>query len=449
MNIKTTTALYILNTHPYRENITDLSISGNPEYTAPILNYFEEKKGKYDTETGESFGNQLNCVYFDSKQGKFVKRLLNRNLINSLTFELTNNSLLSEIEFQNDLKLKSIKELETTIKNKFLYKRVSLRSMPLELAKLKLNRSSTNERLIETNHLDFLPPIMQIIGYKFTDEKKKFCEESGDLKLEFKCKWFNHSSKSFSEEFLPYQTLIVINELTQENNITRVNDFINSNVLFQHPINKLITLEGTDIKINYNFHIPEKIIFNHYYHEIKSFDLINQKEFRISDFSKIKKISDNEFWGLTYPSYHNNKRLKINDCDFKPNNYYYINYKDQYKYDTKRIIKVVEILFYVDNISDFKKNESYKNEHIVLNDNNSLTINFGKIEDVGTLIKSLKDDPNISVLIKANCLLRNGLLRHFRLDGVQGVREIRQFEKEDNETTSLINLFENSYEETS
>src|SRR5690554_3122490 len=141
MNIKTTTALYILKTHPYRENITDLSISGNPEYTAPILNYFEEKKGKHDTETGESFGDQLNCIYFDSKQGKFIKRLINKNLINRLTFELTNNSLLSEIEFQKDLKLKSIKELETTIKSKFLSKRVSLRSMPLELAKVKLNRS--------------------------------------------------------------------------------------------------------------------------------------------------------------------------------------------------------------------------------------------------------------------------------------------------------------------
>lgn len=89
MEFKTTKGLFVLKTHPYNENIDNVKISGNPEYTSPILNLFEEKKGKHDIDTGEHLGNQINCLFYDSKQGKFVKKLINKKLTNSLTFDIS------------------------------------------------------------------------------------------------------------------------------------------------------------------------------------------------------------------------------------------------------------------------------------------------------------------------------------------------------------------------
>src|SRR5690554_1485125 len=256
-------ALYVLKTHPYNEDVQNVKISGNPEYTSPVLNSFEEKRGKHDTETGKALGNQLHGIYYDSKNGKFIKKLINTNLVTKISFDLIDNPFFSEFKFEIESQV-TIKEIERIIKNKYLNKKVSLRSISIELEKKKLNRSNSVEKLIETNHLDFLPPVMQIIGYRFSDEKKKFCEETGDLKLEFKCKWYNHISRGFSEEFLPYQTLILINELIEEKKkISGINDTINSNQLIQYPIpeNEVFNLEGTPVKINFTIVEPQNIVF--------------------------------------------------------------------------------------------------------------------------------------------------------------------------------------------
>ena len=366
MEINTKRGLYVLKTHPYNEDVQNIKISGNPEYTSPILNYFEEKKGKYDTDTGAAFGDQIHGVYYDSKQGKFIKRLINKNLLNTLTFDVSHEVLLSDIQFINDskevIKHSNHKEIEKIIKKNFINRKVSLRSIYIELTKKKINVSNTSEKLIETNHLDFLPPVMQIIGFRFNDEKKKFCEETGDLKLEFKCKWFNNVTKTFSEEFLPYQALVFIDEIIDETaNITGINNIINSNGLIQYPLTKqqIFLLEGNGIKITHNVMIPKKIIFNHYYHEINGLDLIYQESARVSDVSKINILADNAFREKKYPSYESNTKLNIFDCPFTPNTYMLVKYKDQFDLITDRVIRISQILLYVNDKTEFNSVNEY------------------------------------------------------------------------------------------
>ena len=449
MEIKTTKGLFVLKTHPYNENIDNVKISGNPEYTPPILNLFEEKKGKHDIDTGEHLGNQINCLFYDSKQGKFVKKLINKKLTNSLTFDISKNNLLSEIEFKKDSKDDNNpfnhKEIEKFIKKNLLYKKASLRSISIELTKKKVNVSSSTEKLVQTNHLDFLPPVMQIIGYRFSDEKKKFCDETGDLKLELKCKWFNHSSKTFSEEFLPYQALILINEINDEaETITGINELINSNRLIQYPLDKkeTFTLENSTIEVKFDVVIPKKMIFNHYYHEVLGSGYVFQKDSRISDIGKIREIKDNAFRGETYPSYNNNKKINISDCPFTSNTYMLIKYKDQFDRIADRVIRISEILIYVNEIAKFNQDEEYTQTNIQVNEDGFTTITSEKWQ---SLKNKLTNDKNVSILIKANCLLRKGKIRYFRLVGFLSIQEIKSFELEEKQEGDTIKKIAQSF----
>lgn len=457
METKIKKGLYVLKTHPYNEDIQNIKISGNPDYTSPILNYFEVKKGKHDIETGEHLGDQLNCIFYDSKQGKFVKKLFNKKLVNSLTFDISKNNLLSEIEFEkvykNDNNPLNQKELEIFFKKNLFYKKVSLRSISIELKKSKINNSSNSGKLIETNHLDFLPPVMQIIGYRFSDEKKKFCEETGELKLEIKCKWFNHYSKSFSEEFLPYQILILINDIISETEtITGIDDIINSNGVIQYPLDEKETffLENTHTKILFDIVTPENIIYNHYYHEINGKGILFKNDKRLSNISQIKLLNDNAFWGETYPCYNNNKKINIYDCPFTENTYKLIKYKDQFDRITERIIRISEILLYVNDKSNFQNAEDYKETFSEINDEGFTILKSKKWEKIQTIKKKLLADENATIMIKANCLLRKGKIRHFRLDGFLSIQEINSFNiegKEDTDTTTKSDksFFEDLY----
>lgn len=449
MEINTTKGLFVLKTHPYNEDIDDVKISGNPEYTSPILNLFEEKKGKHDIDTGEHLGNLINCLFYDSKQGKFVKKLINKKLTNPLTFNTSEYNLLSEIEFKKDSKDDnnsfSHKEIEKFIKKNLLYKKASLRSMSIELTKKKVNVSSSTEKLVQTNHLDFLPPVMQIIGYRFCDEKKKFCDETGDLKLELKCKWFNHSSKTFSEEFLPYQALILINEIKDEaKTITGIENLINSNGLIQYPLNKkqIFELEGIETKITHNVIIPEKITFNHYYHEVLGSGYLFQKDSRISDIGKIREIEDNAFNGNTYPSYKNNKKINISDCPFTSNTYMLVKYKDQFDRISDRVIRISEILIYANDIKTFNQDEEYTKTKIQVNEDGFTTITSEKWQ---SLKKRLTKDKNVSILIKANCLLRKGKIRYFRLVGFLSIQEIKALEIEEKQEDGTTNTIKKAF----
>ena len=247
--------LYVTSEHPYSEDVKTIKISGNPEFTSPVINVFEEKKAKHDIETGKSLGKSLHGMYYDTKNGKFIKKWINGELMTSISNEVENDIFLELITFPEEVKFKDIDEIFI---NKYLNKKVTLHSVNIELNKKKINRSNNTGKPVETNHLDFLPPIMHVIGNRFTDEKKRYCDETGKLNIEFKCKWYNHITKSYSEDFFPYQILFLIKKMENEQlTISGINDIINSNKLIQYPIDKSFELEGIeDIIINYQILEP-------------------------------------------------------------------------------------------------------------------------------------------------------------------------------------------------
>ena len=287
--------------------------------------------------------------------------------------------------------------------------------------KKKINRSNSTGKLIETNHLDFLPPIMHVIGYRFTDEKKRYCDETGKLNIEFKCKWYNHVTKSYSEDFFPYQILFVIKKIENEKlTISGINDIINSNKLIQHTIDKSFELEGReDIVINYQIIEPKEIIFKHYFYNLFSFDYISQKDLNVNYISNLRQIDDNVIWGESYPSYLNNRKQNTYDCSFDEGQYLYIKYKDQFERITNRIVRVSQLLIYGSNL--------YQYEDIGINSNEGFVEINKEYWKQNSVKQRLSEDENISIMIKANCLLRKGKIRYFRLEGFLSIKVIKSF----------------------
>lgn len=440
---KTAKILYVTNEHPYYENVKTVKISGNPEFTSPVINVFEEKNAKHDIETGKNLGKSLHGMYYDTKNGKFIKKWINSGLMTSISSAVDDDVFLELIKFSNEAKLK---EIDGEFKDAYLNKKVTLHSVNIELNKQKINRSNSNGNLVETNHLDFLPPIMHVIGYRFADDKKKYCDETGKLNIEFKCKWYNHVTKSYSEEFIPYQILFLIKPINNEQlTISGINDVINSNKLIQHPINKNFELEGTvGIFINFQIIEPKEIIFKHYFHNLDSFDFVGQKDLNINNTSNSVQIDDNVIWGESYPSFLNNRKLNIYDCAFEENQYLYIRYKDQFERITNRIIRVSKLLIYADNLN------KYGGIDVKLNSEGFAEINKEKWETLKPFKRDLIEDENISIMIKANCLLRKGKIRYFRLNGILNIKEIKSFEmtkKDPNgkDVTTYHSLFEEKY----
>lgn len=82
--------LYVTSEHPYYEDVKTIKISGNPEFTSPVINVFEEKNAKHDIETGKSLGRSLHGMYYDTKNGKFIKKWVNDGLVTSISNAVEN-----------------------------------------------------------------------------------------------------------------------------------------------------------------------------------------------------------------------------------------------------------------------------------------------------------------------------------------------------------------------
>ena len=441
--------LLVFKTHPFVKDLTNIKIAAYSDYTSPIFVVKEIKEKSFDKETGRDIGQQLHCTYYNSRDGKFTDKWINSNLVNRINFSVSNNKILAEFDFKKELddskKELTSKNYEKLIKENYLNKKVVLKSVHLELSKNKINRTKENGELIETSHLEFLPPVMTIIAYRFPDEKFKFCEKSGQPLIELKCKWYNSNSKTFSESFFPFEILFYVKE-TQElflNNdlLSDVNESIDGNSFFNldipiFPINKSFILEGSNTKISKTLGRSESIMYKHYFYQMNYFDYIIQKRSAITIDDIFIKMTENNIFGKKYPDYDSRGfRLKTIDCKFNIGNYYYITYKDTYNNITKRIIKINELFIY---IKDFKKvKATYANLSSWLIDEDPDFVNYnyhgdgkiyihlpGEIIPDNTLPKTIFDDQNVEIILRTNCLLRKGKIRNFKISSIIEIQEI-------------------------
>jgi len=428
------------NSHPYYKEDTSFKITAYAEYTPPILIIIESKNSKFDVDNGIPLGQSIHCIYYNSNNGKFESKWMNGNLLNPVIAK--NNVFFENIKFEEN---QTQKQIDTFIKCTFYNKKVALKSLDLELKKVKAYRSFEKDKFIETNHLEFLPPIMTIIAHRFPDDKKKFCEETGRLKVDFKCKWYNSASKSFSEEFIPYQVLQLVketSELFEKDILSDIKVAIESNKLIKINVKDkdVFSLEGSDslVEIKKTILEPTDIYFKHYHYVFQSFNCVTQKKQILKLDSVFETKDQTDVFGASYPDYNNGLINRVIDCHFKEGQYYQIQYSDQFQRVTKRIIKVTDLIIYINNYDQFKKD--YK---ISENENSQETefTNFYYEEDQGAgfskirflinkkptesfKVKSVIEDNNLECFIVANCLLRRGKIRNFKLKNILSVTEI-------------------------
>ncbi|WBV58058.1 hypothetical protein PFY10_06340 [Chryseobacterium daecheongense] len=374
-----------LQNHPYLSSNHKIKIAANADMTPPIMIVGEIlNKDEYNTSTGKQSEIQLRCYYYSTKEGKYIDKWIKAEQLKKLAAPETYLNIDEFIKI-DDFDLEYLKSL-------YLNKMVCLKSVDFELNKKKIFIDSsdgirTNK---ENNHLEFLPPVMTIIDIVKNKEEKRFSSTKSDSiekdlsKYIFKCKWYNPKTSSYSEEFIPSKILGFIVNQTEFVEMIMAgiaeNNFLIASLKGKH----ILELEDSPNKVINNIIKPIEIIFNHYYYKINAFDYAKQKtsSYTIDNLYSLDFIEKSTIFASTYPRYKTTF-YPITENTFHEQEYCFIKYRDKFNKITNRTIKVL-----------------YKEPYIDPESN----------ED--------------SFFIVANCLLRNGHIRHFKLSQILESTEI-------------------------
>lgn len=371
--------LVSLKNHPYTL-ISDTKIGANALMTPPIMVVTEvlnQKKYNPDSEEKENLPSQILCTFYNSKNSSYEKHWFKSDEIieiKKMDEELKENPK-KEISADTPLSLK------TSFKNNL----VVLLSADAELGKKKISwsKDKDDEKFRIESYLDFLPPVMTVLDIIENDKflKDRRNSEDGELKKDsskylLKCKWFNPTKQTFSEELIPYKIVQVIS--VDSDKIEIIKSGIQEKNLFKIP--KKIQMESSK-KDSFTYslvEIKDIILLNHRV-KILYRDLLSNKI--ESDYLEKLDItkSDLKFDNLIkekYPDYSSRSYNNITNLQWDENAFYQINYSDKKGRFTTRIITNCERTTF-------------------------------ETEDGGE-----------EVFIIANCLLRNGHIRHFKLKNI-------------------------------
>ena len=385
--------LVSLKSHPF--NIFNESLIGAfVDNTPPIMvisevlksNSYDTESEEVDTETNKvkKLPNQYLCYFYSSKTSSFEKHWFKQNEIKKID---------SDIETNQEKVTKT--EDKVSLLNKYKDNLVVLKSADLELSKKKTTWSRTKEEDINKTQafLEFLPPVMTVIDVVENQNfnKDRVNPKNGEIKREsckflLKCKWFNPIKQTFSEEIIPYKILQLVE--FNSNKIESIENGINTKNVFQLIEKDLnISLENSRYSFNkYIIELKEVVIQNHL---IKIFykNLINNKieskiieNLEIIDSEKeFKQFVDSEFPNYSNSEYNNPLKL-----EWQKDKFYKIDYLDKKGKFTTRIITNC------------------------------------KVEEFET-----EDDEKDVKFVIANCLLRDGKIRHFRLSNITARAELK------------------------
>ena len=385
--------LVSLKSHPF--NIFNESLIGAfVDNTPPIMvisevlksNSYDTESEEVDTETNKvkKLPNQYLCYFYSSKTSSFEKHWFKQNEIKKID---------SDIETNQEKVTKT--EDKVSLLNKYKDNLVVLKSADLELSKKKTTWSRTKEEDINKTQafLEFLSPVMTVIDVVENQNfnKDRVNPKNGEIKREsckflLKCKWFNPIKQTFSEEIIPYKILQLVE--FNSNKIESIENGINTKNVFQLIEKDLnISLENSRYSFNkYIIELKEVVIQNHL---IKIFykNLINNKieskiieNLEIIDSEKeFKQFVDSEFPNYSNSEYNNPLKL-----EWQKDKFYKIDYLDKKGKFTTRIITNC------------------------------------KVEEFET-----EDDEKDVKFVIANCLLRDGKIRHFRLSNITARAELK------------------------
>ena len=385
--------LVSLKSHPF--NIFNESLIGAfVDNTPPIMvisevlksNSYDTESEEVDTETNKvkKLPNQYLCYFYSSKTSSFEKHWFKQNEIKKID---------SDIETNQEKVTKT--EDKVSLLNKYKDNLVVLKSADLELSKKKTTWSRTKEEDINKTQafLEFLSPVMTVIDVVENQNfnKDRVNPKNGEIKREsckflLKCKWFNPIKQTFSEEIIPYKILQLVE--FNSNKIESIENGINTKNVFQLIEKDLnISLENSRYSFNkYIIELKEVVIQNHL---MKIFykNLINNKieskiieNLEIIDSEKeFKQFVDSEFPNYSNSEYNNPLKL-----EWQKDKFYKIDYLDKKGKFTTRIITNC------------------------------------KVEEFET-----EDDEKDVKFVIANCLLRDGKIRHFRISNITARSELK------------------------
>lgn len=400
-----------LKSHPYENGNTDIKISALAQMTPPLLVVTEilNTSKEFDTETGEKKTMQIKCIFYSHKTHKFENYWFNPKQLKPIDFNsLSEDEISKEINTVDEVDLKNIgiknprNSSIVDLKRKYLNHQVILKTCDYELGKQKTTfEKNENKSFQKINaHLDFLPPVLTVIDVKLNGEKTSYNPKTGNQKkissfFLLKCKWYNPSSGAFSEDFLPIEAVEIIPEVLS---IDNVKTFIADKSLFRLDLEKPIELEGGN-KIHHTYIQATDLVFNHYKYKLKYFDLFKNKYSEIDlsevDFKR-NQISFDDIILEKVPEYKKDKQdfTSVKDYEFEIDKYYRITYSDVLGKVTRRLIFVKE----------------YIKEKIVI----------------------------------ADCLLRNGAERHFRIkDGILKIEALNPCFFDGSDQEQEVVVFEN------
>jgi hypothetical protein len=374
--------LCTVKSHPFRESFTNILIAADANDTPPVMVICElyKSSGQHNPEDGTKDPDQICGIYFSHKSQRFEKHRFKKEEI----------KLLKEGSGGEPFETEKLSLNE--IRNNFRNRLAILRNVEVELEKEKVaeeRRGFENHIFKRTAHLDFVPPVMTIIDVRAYEKiKDNFHKTTGQKKrvhseFEFKCRYYNPATVSFSEEWLPEDCMIDITENF------KVDDFmskVGTCVFF--PFKEAVALEeskrfqiGSIVKIR-------NVVFQHYKYVVLAEDLLSGEILKIplAETCKFNTVAVDELFESKVLPSGNSFRL--------PDNYFESG-------------KLYEI--------------SYVSEQGV---RSTRTIMVSETEKYGSNSKS-------DVLITSNCFLRKGKVRHFKLSNVKSARKLKDAKKAD------------------
>jgi len=362
------------------KNPFPVKISAYNHFTPPLMIVTEVKHGlKYDKESGKQ-KDSFKCLFYSTSAGAFEENWFRLDEIKLIE---KGKSLFSDHE-NHDL---------THLKKKLIGTKAILITVDMELGKKVVfpdtNPLKKNPR--QKSLLDFLPPLGTIINISTIPQHIKYDETSGKIDFEkcrilAKLRWYNNHTGKISEKEIPLNALKNVPE-------PAIRDDINPDIIYIIP--KPILLENYKSPVIQRIPVKfQDIIFKHYYYEYRVRNLFNnQLEIYKSDSltegdgeTIILMDEKIESWFEPLTLLDSEEKLSEEKVEKWKDKWIQINYIDRSGQYTTRII-------FVRGITKFP----------------------------------FYDSPSPIPLIEANCLLRDGAIRHFRIDRIMAYK----VEKED------------------
>ncbi|URC12471.1 hypothetical protein [Flavobacterium sp. B183] len=367
MNIKIGNLVSIKN-HPYGLGSENVKISAIASMTPPIMVVSEMMNSvkEFDSETGEEKPKQVKCIFYSHKSHKFESYWFNVNhlklieelILDDLREERNDINKRGEFNTSSEVNLSSVgiqypkSTILNELKRSFLNRQVVLKSCDHELGKVKTTFSKVDNKSSQKNnsHLDFLPPVLTVIDVLLNDEKVSYNTKSGNQRkivsyFLLKCKWYNPLSGHFSEGFLPIDTVKLV---PIAKSLKFVSEIISAKSFIRQNFSGHIVLES-GIIIEHTYIQPIELIFNHYYYKVKYYDFFKNKfsEIDLLEISLNEEIVElSDFIVEKIPEYKVQLQdfSSIKDYVFNIDTYYRITYKDLQDKITRRVIYVKEFI---------------------------------------------------------------------------------------------------------